>query len=146
MTSSLRARGELTLKGFGWRLLFCFVLVLLSYNPTGYSLVHWIYNSIKASEFGPWQALCGVIALGGWSVVVVATWRALDRFGTVLVTLALGAIVWVLVDIGLVTAKTFSAVSWIILICLAITLAIGMCWAHIWRKITGQVTVDEVEG
>jgi len=36
-----------------------------------------------------------------------------------------------------------SALSWVVLVCIAALLAIGLCWSHIWRRLTGQFEVDE---
>jgi len=30
-------------------------------------------------------------------------------------------------------------------VCLAVLLAVGMSWSYIWRRLTGQVAVDEVD-
>jgi len=64
------------------------------------------------------------------------------------VTLAavlLGAIIWLLFDIGLLQSHSMSAVTWISLVCLAIVLAVGVSWSHVWRKLTGQINVEDVD-
>ena len=58
---------------------------------------------------------------------------------------AVGAIVWLLIDIGLLDADSVSAVTWIALIFLAGILTIGVSWSHFWRRITGQVNVEHVD-
>ncbi len=46
------------------------------------------------------------------------------------------------------TSREFDALSvtWISLVCLAALLTIGLSRAHIWRRLTGQFDVDEVDG
>jgi len=51
----------------------------------------------------------------------------------------------VLIDWGLLTTDSTNAVAWIVLVCGAIILAVGLSWALIWRRITGQYAVDEIE-
>jgi len=59
--------------------------------------------------------------------------------------LVMGAIIWLLFDIGLLESHSVSAVTWISLICLALLLAIGVSWSHVWRRITGQINVEDVD-
>ena len=57
-----------------------------------------------------------------------------------------GALLWMVIDWGLVDADSFKAITYIILVILCGILAIGISWSHIRRRMTGQVDVDEVEG
>ena len=57
--------------------------------------------------------------------------------------LALAAIVWLLIDLDVLAADSGSAIAWISLVCLAALLAIGLSWAHIWRRLTGQVELAD---
>jgi hypothetical protein len=81
----------------------------------------------------------------GWVIYWIATWRALGTVGVSLAALVLGAIIWLLFDIGLLESHSVSAVTWISLICLALVLAIGVSWSHVWRKLTGQINVEDVD-
>jgi hypothetical protein len=81
----------------------------------------------------------------GWSILLIATFKALDMFGVILTAAFLGAVVWVFIDFGLVEAGSASAITWIVLVCVSLLLAVGLSWAHIWRRITGQVSVDDVD-
>ena len=62
-----------------------------------------------------------------------------------LASIILGAIIWLLIDIGLLSADSVSAVTWIALIFLASVLTIGVSWSHFWRRVTGQVNVEHVD-
>ena len=131
--------------GFLWRLVAALILVLLTYNPSGHSAYHWITSAISNSDFGPLHLLLVAFLLIGWVIYWIATWRALGTLGVALAALVLGAIIWLLFDIGLLESRSVSAVSWISLICLALVLAIGVSWSHVWRKLTGQINVEDVD-
>lgn len=131
--------------GFLWRLVAALVLVLLTYNPGGHSAYHWITSAISDSDFGPLHLLLVAFLLIGWVIYWIATWRALGTLGVALAALVLGAIIWLLFDIGLLESRSVSAVSWISLICLSLVLAIGVSWSHVWRKLTGQINVEDVD-
>lgn len=128
-----------------WRFLAALVLVLISFNPSGHSAYHWVVTAIGAGAFGPVHAVVLILLLIGWVIFWVATWRALDTFGVFLAFVALGTIVWLLVDFGIITATTVSMVTWISLVCLAAVMAIGLSWAHIWRRVTGQLNVEDTD-
>jgi len=136
-----RSRGhEFTALSFVWRLLGSLLLVLATYNPAKFSAWHWITG---AEDLGAIHFLVAVLLLIGWVILWVATWRSLETLGVVLATVALGALVWVLIEIGLLDPSTSTTMAWVVLICLALLLSIGLSWSHIWRRLTGQLEVDE---
>ena len=136
---------DFTLMSFLWRLLFTLTLVLVTFNPSGYSYVDWLRSSYAAHGLGPEHAVAGVAILGGWLIVITATQRALGSLGLIILAAFMGTVVWWLIDAGLLTANSMSAIEWVILVCLAVLLAVGMSWSYIWRRLTGQVAVDEVD-
>jgi hypothetical protein len=140
-----RSSDGLTAIGFLWRLVAALVLVLLTYNPSGHSAYHWITSAISDSAFGPLHLLLVALLLIGWVIYWIATWRALGTLGVSLAALVLGAIIWLLFDIGLLESQSVSAMTWISLVCLALVLAIGVSWSHVWRKLTGQINVEDVD-
>jgi len=136
---------DITAVGFLWRFVAALALVLLTYNPSGFSGYHWVSSAFAASEFGPLHLLLIGVLLAGWAVFWIATWRSLDTLGVVLASVILGAIVWLLIDIGLLSANTWTSATWIGLILLAMILTVGVTWSHVWRRITGQVTIEGEE-
>ena len=134
----------ITGSGFLLRLLAAMVLVFSSYNPAEISYYHWVSKNLSSPT--PWMALGGILLLIGWTIYLRATARSLGAFGLFLAAAFFGALVWLLIDWGLVRADSFRAISWIILCILCGVLAIGISWSHIRRRMTGQVDVDEVEG
>ncbi len=134
----------ITAAGFLLRLAAAMVLVFATYNPAEYSYYHWVSRNL--SSLTPWMALAGILLLIGWTIYLRATARSLGAFGLFLAAAFFGAIIWLLVDLGLIRADSFRAVTWILLCILCGILAIGISWSHIRRRVTGQVDVDEVEG
>ena len=128
---------------FLWRALAALALVLLTFNPSGYSFYHWIYDAFSGEGIGALHFFVLAVMVAGWSILLVATWNALDTFGMVLVAVLLGTLVWLVLDMGLVSADSGGALTWLVLVCIALLLAIGLSWSHIWRRVTGQYTVDE---
>ena len=43
-----------------------------------------------------------------------------------------------------VNASSSTALTWIVLIGVAVILTVGMSWAHLRRRLSGQATVDEI--
>jgi len=134
---------EFNLGSFIWRYLLALGLVLITYNPSQYSAFHWIRSAIADGEVGAVHFLVGILLLIGWVILWVATWKAMETLGVILAIAALAAIVWVLISLGALSADSAGAITWIVLVCLASLLAIGLSWSHIWRRLTGQYTVDE---
>lgn len=134
--------GELTLLGFLLRLCMSMALVLATYNPSGYSYFHWVRGAIRAGDIGPEHLIGGIVLVIGWTILVVATKRSLETLGMALGVVLLGALVWLLVDFGVLNVDSSSTMSWVILVCIAILLTIGLSWSHVWRRLTGQLEVD----
>lgn len=133
----------LTIQGFLLRLLFSFLLVMLTYNPSGYSYAHWLQNSF--SDFNALLALAGITLIIGWVIYMRATLRSLGVVGLTLALLFFATILWLLIDWGLLGFDNVTAVSWVILILLSAVLAVGISWSHIRRRISGQVDSDDVD-
>ncbi len=134
---------NITSTGVLLRFIFAILLVLLTYNPSGYSYFHWVYHSIHAIT--PYIAIAGVALVIGWALYVRATLESLGLVGLVLAGVFFGCFVWLLVYWGWLSLDNVSTMTWVIEIILSALLAIGMSWSHIHRRMTGQVDVDQVE-
>jgi Family of unknown function (DUF6524) len=139
------AVGYFTWRSFLGRSLAVFVLVLLTYNPTGFSFVQWLVESLRDSRAGAAHALAGVVVAIGWVFVLRATLRSLGIVGLVLGAAFFGALVWFLISLGVLQLGARSAITWAALLCLAGLLAIGISWSHVRRRVTGQVDVDDID-
>jgi hypothetical protein len=137
--------GGLTAVGFLWRFIAALVLVFLTYNPSGRSAYHWISSAVAESAFGPLHLLLVAALLIGWVIYWIATWRALGTLGVALAGLVLGALIWLLIDIGLLKLESVSAITWVSLAGLSVVLAVGVSWSHVWRRLTGQINVEDVD-
>lgn len=140
-----RGNQDIGLFGVLWRCLVPLALVLATYNPSGTSLYHWVSHAISAGEFGAVHFLALVVLVIGWSILLIATWNSLDTFGVILVVALFAALVWVLIEWGVLAADSFNAITWLTLACISAVLAVGLSWAHLWRRITGQVAVDDID-
>jgi hypothetical protein len=128
---------------FLWRFLFAIALVFSTYNPSGYSYIHWFAGIFPAIT--PILAITGVILVIGWAVYLNATTRALGAVGLILMSILFAAVIWLFVDLGWLRLSSVSVVTWLILVLLSLLLAIGMSWSHIQRRLSGQLDVDEIE-
>lgn len=136
--------------GFGWmdfffRFLMALVLVLFTYNPTSWCYSSWLVSAWNQSATGPAHLFVGVMFLIGWSIFLVATFNSLGLIGLMLGASFFATLIWMLVDFGILAASSMTAVTWITLVCLAALLAIGISWSHVWRRLTGQLVVDEIQ-
>ena len=128
---------------FVWRLLAALVLVMATYNPAGHSYVHWVEKAFAGEGLTAAHYFVGVLLLVGWAIFLVATRRSLGTLGTILGAALIGTGVWLLSQIGLVHADSARSITWLALVSLAILLSIGLSWSHIWRRLSGQLEVDD---
>ncbi len=142
--NSKSSRGaDLTFSGFSVRFVAALVLVLATYNPTKYSVFAWIREALAASELGAAHFFVVVLLLIGWTIYLVASFRSLGTLGMVLGALFFAALIWLLTDFGLLAADSLTSLTWIILVCFAALLTIGVSGSHLWRRLTGQLEVDD---
>ncbi len=52
---------------------------------------------------------------------------------------------WVLIFYGWLDPHRATLMTWVLLVVIATILAIGMSWAHIQRRMSGQFDVDRVD-
>jgi hypothetical protein len=138
-----RTSAEFNWAGFFIRLAATLVLVLATYNPSGWSFVHWVRDAYSNSGLGPEHFVVGVVVLIGWVILLTATQRSMGTFGLILEALLFGGLVWLLIDFGILHIDSMSELTWVILIILSVMLAIGLSWSHVWRRLTGQFEVDD---
>ena len=134
---------EFTAFSFIGRWLFALALVFGTYNPTAYSYVSWVMG--EGTEMGPEIAVVGLILLIAWIIYLRATFQSMGVLGISLGIALFAAIIWLFVDMGLISLDSTSVVTYLVLILLSLILATGMSWSHIRRRLTGQFDVDEVD-
>lgn len=131
------------LSSFLWRLGAAFLLVVVTYNPLKYSYYHWVVDG--GQEGLPLKVLIGLLLLVGYGIFLTATWKSMGVIGMLIVVVFFLVLLWVFYSLGWIQPDDPSEFAWIAIIILAAVLAIGMSWSGIWRRLTGQVTVDDVE-
>lgn len=122
---------------------FAFALLTLTYNPTSYSYVDWAFSGRPdpLSLF----VLSGLVLFVGYIIYLRATLRSIGVFGMGLVLALVGALLWVLYDLGALTLDDARRNTWLGLIVLSFVLGIGLSWSHVRRKLAGQHDVDDVD-
>lgn len=136
------AQAAITWQGFVWRWALALVVVLGTFNPTDYSYIAWVFGPDDAL---PVKALVGIALLIVLIIYLRATWFSIGPLGLVLAAAFFAALIWVLVDFGVLALGQGSVLTWIILIVISLILAIGMSFSLFRRRVSGQVDVDDVE-
>lgn len=135
----------MAVQGISWsgvvvRLILALLLVLATYNPTGYSFYHWI--SAPPTGVTAVKAFASVLLAIGWIVCLRTAYVALGVLGVVLVVALLATFVWLLVDMHVLEATGANALTWIGLVIFGVVLGIGLSWSLIRQRATGQVEVE----
>ncbi len=133
-----------TTGSFFLRLVLALGIVLLTFNPSGFSFFHWARDAFFSSSLGPLHVLAGIALLIGWVLFVQATRQSLGLVGVILVASLFGVLVWMLFFYDVVKTRSSTTVTWLVLTGVAVVLTVGMSWAHLRRRLSGQATVDEI--
>jgi hypothetical protein len=128
----------------GPRLAAGVALVLLTYNPSGRSFVHWLVGHDPGERSV--LALAGVALLILWVVLLRATVTAIGVLGALLTGALVAALLWVLSDYGVLALDSGSALQWAALVALGLVLGVGLSWAQVRQRLSGQATVDDGDG
>ena len=127
--------------GFAFRWLAAFALLAATYNPTEMSYVRWATKNWN--EQLPLAVFIGLVLLIAYVLFLTAVLRGIGTVGVFLIVAVLAALVWVLYDFGWLSLENPTANTWIALIMLSIVLAVGMYWGILWRRMSGQLEVDD---
>lgn len=134
---------QFTWGGFGIRLVFAILVVFATYNPEGYSYFHWGLKEFF--PISPLKIVAGIILLIGWIIFIRATMRSLGGVGLILAAGLCAALVWLLIDWGVIPKDSIKVISYAVLFIISIILSLGMSWSHIRRRMSGQLDVDDVD-
>ena len=132
---------NLSLAGVFGRLVASLVLVVATFNPSGYSFIHWVAGNFP--RLAPLQVVVGIALLGLWMFFLHATWRSLGTVGVVLGLAFLAALVWLFTSWGWFNSASHQALIWVALLMIACLLTFGLSWALVQRRISGQVVVED---
>ena len=129
--------------GFLFRWLVAFLLLAATFNPTDWNYVHWARTEFSAQM--PLIILSGLVLLVGYIIYLRATVRSIGAFGMGLVLAIVAALIWVLVDFGVLALDNQSLNVWLAVIALSLVLGIGLSWSHVRRRLSGQADMDDVD-
>ena len=129
--------------GFLWRWVFALALLAATYNPTEFNYVRWVleYGAANLSI----AVLVGLLLVVGYIIYLRATLRSIGPFGMMLVLALVGAILWVLYDLGIVSLDNPGFNTWLGLFALSLVLGVGLSWSHVRRALSGQSDMDDVD-
>jgi hypothetical protein len=114
------------------------VLVLVTFNPSGYSLYHWLMG--EPLGITPGKLLAFLALLIGWVMCVRTAMVALGWLGMTLGALLMAALVWLLTDQGLISLNG-TAIVWLSLVVVGVLLGVGLSWSLLRARATGQIEV-----
>lgn len=129
--------------GFVTRLGLTILLVLVTFNPSGWSYFHWMRDGFETDV--PLKALAGVVLLIGYIIAIRATSRSIGVIGVGLIAALLFALGWVAYDFGILDVHNTGLMQWLFLIGSGLILGIGLSWSHVRRALVGQADVDDVD-
>ncbi|WP_431300425.1 DUF6524 family protein [Tabrizicola sp. BL-A-41-H6] len=126
------------------RWLGAFLLLVLIFNPTQVNFVNWARaNWIDQM---PLIVFLGLILGVVMMVYLVATMRSIGLIGAVVIGAIFAAGLWVLTDWGLLALGNSDLTVWLAILVLSVILGLGMSWSILRQRLTGQSSVDEIEG
>lgn len=130
--------------GIFLRWLGALALLCATFNPTDYNYLRWAEANFATQM--PLVVLSGLLLGVGYMIYGVATLRSIGAFGILLIAAIVAAAVWVLIDWGVLSLANRTLNVWIVLFALSLILGIGLAWSILRQRLSGQATVDEVEG
>ena len=126
------------------RWLGAFFLLAATFNPTRYNFVRWAEANWQTQM--PLTLLLGLVLAVGYIIYVGATFRSLGAFGMIVVAALFGAVIWVLIDYGVLQLGSTNLTVWLGILALSLILGIGLSWSILRQRLSGQASVDEIEG
>ncbi|MDH3845163.1 MAG: DUF6524 family protein [Myxococcales bacterium] len=128
---------KLTWIGLLIRFAFCTVIVAGTFNPSGWSLIHWLLNFESGSLPGKIMVSLFMILL--YAVYYIAVMNAVGRYGAYGILAFFGALIWQLTEWGWFDVDNLLLVQLTCMLVLAILMTIGVSWTQIRSQLTGQL-------
>jgi hypothetical protein len=124
------------------RLFAALFIVFSTYNPSGISYYHWLVETWPRD----WMLQVPILPLYllAYGLLLRATFRGLRPIGIILTIALMAAIVWLLLDTGVIRLASAGDLGVILLCMLAGLLAAGVSWMRIWTRLTGQALYDDL--
>lgn len=125
------------------RWMSAFLLVAATFNPSSYNFIRLAQTHIDTQL--PLIVLAGLVLVIGYAVFLRATLRSIGTFGILLIIALVAAVVWVLVDLGLLTLGNTPQTVWLGILAVSLILGTGLSWSIIRRRMSGQLDVDDAD-
>lgn len=125
--------------GFVTRALSCFLLVFATWNPLGYSYIGWLFSA--DGSYLSAKVLGGAFLFGAYLVYLRVTWLALRLWRTAVILGVMLTGYLAMRRAGLLDPDAPFWSSYVLLVLASTVLSIGVCWAHVKRRLTGQSQV-----
>lgn len=129
--------GRFRVQDYFIRFLFIYALIVATYNPTGYSYVHWLVDA--ESGYFAVKFVVGLSLLLAHRYIASIAWRAMLRRGVGLTFLFFATAMWALDSQGLLPVDE-TALILLVEAFVAAGLAMGMSLVLLWQHVSGQVT------
>jgi hypothetical protein len=126
------------------RWLGAFALLAATFNPTPWNYVTWV-RANWANQM-PLALFLGLLLAVGFMIYIAATLRSIGPFGVILIAAIFGAGLWVLIDWGILSLANPTLNTWLGLVALSLILGIGLSWSLLRQRLSGQASVDEIDG
>ena len=126
------------------RWLGAFILLAATFNPTQYNFVRWAEANWTTQM--PLAVFLGLILGVGYIIYVGATFRSLGAFGMLVIAALFAALIWVLIDWQVLALGNTNLTVWLGILALSLILGIGLSWSILRQRLSGQASVDEIEG
>ncbi|MBD3764071.1 MAG: hypothetical protein IE927_04845 [Rhodobacterales bacterium] len=120
-----------------------FALLTATFNPTPWNYVRWA-GANYATEL-PLTVFLGLLLAVGYIIYLQATLNSIGGAGMVLIGAILAALIWVLIDWGILSLANTSLNVWLGILAMSVVLGIGLSWGLIRQRISGQATVDDID-
>ena len=131
-----------TFLGLVSRWLLAMFLVLATYNPSGFSYLHWIVDG----SGGNWliKIFLGLVLGIAYATFIFASLRSLGLIGMLVWGALFPSIPWLLVALGLFVPLSAGTVVTLALVILASVFGIGVSWSYIRGRLSGQLDTNDV--
>lgn len=129
--------------GFVLRWVVAFLLLALTFNPTDWNFTRWAAASWQ--EQMPLVVFAGLVLFTGYVIYLRATLRSIGGLGMMLVAALFAALIWVLIDWGVLSLENRSLNVWLGLFVLSLILGVGLSWSIVRRDLSGQADMDDVD-
>ena len=133
----MATKPKFTTAAFAQRLFVSLALVFSAYNPTGYSLAHWIARP-DSGRLAVKVLVLLLLGLAFYAVLRV-TFGAFRRSGTIVAALFGVLLSMEVVHHAFGTAPAWLAVQYIALLALVVVIAFGISWGNITTRLSGQL-------